>query len=155
MRPGMRALARYGTGPVAQKNPGLAELRFKIIPPCDGYQPFGGVGWRDYGRGLRKRPRTSVWFVIGISSSTASAEIYEPTLRARSRAWPRRKWGPARAEAGPGRVATRGPGTARACPRDRRPRDGGVPRRPHRRRSARRRAAGWCPLPAGRRAALV
>jgi hypothetical protein len=45
--------------------------------------------------------------------------------------------GSARAEAPPGRVATGGWGTGRACPRDRPPRGGGVPRRPHRRRSAR------------------
>ena len=49
----------------------------------------------------------------------------------------------ARAEAAPGRVATGGPGTGRACPPNRPPRDSGVPRRPHRRRCARRRAAGW------------
>src|SRR6516162_5288736 len=34
-------------------------------------------------------------------------------------------------------------GTGRACHRDRPPRDGGVPRRPPRRRSAQRRAVGW------------
>jgi hypothetical protein len=45
--------------------------------------------------------------------------------------------GSARAEAPTGRVATGGWGTGRACPRDRPPRGGGVPRRPHRRRSAR------------------
>jgi hypothetical protein len=49
----------------------------------------------------------------------------------RSRARRGRKWGPARAEAPPGRVATGGPGRGRACPRDRLPREGGVPRRPH------------------------
>ena len=38
-------------------------------------------------------------------------EICGPTLRARSRVWPRRKWAPARAEASPGRAATGGPGT--------------------------------------------
>ena len=60
---------------------------------------------------------------------------------------------PARAETASGRVATEGPGTGRAYLRDRPPRDGGAPRRPHRRRSARRRAAGWRELPTGRRAA--
>jgi hypothetical protein len=50
---------------------------------------------------------------------------------------------PARAEAAPGRAATGGPGTGRACPRDHPLRDGGAPRRPHRKRSARRRTAGW------------
>lgn len=47
----------------------------------------------------------------------------------------------------------RSSGTGRACPQDRPSQDGGVPRRPRRRRSARRRAAGWRQLPTGRRAA--
>jgi hypothetical protein len=65
----------------------------------------------------------------------------------------RPKWGPARAKAAPGCVAAGAPGTGRACLRDRPPRDGGVPRRPHQRGSSRRYAAGCCPFPTGRRAA--
>ena len=56
---------------------------------------------------------------------------------------PGRKWGGARGEAAPGRFATGGPGTGRVCRRVCPPRDAGVPRRPHRRKSVRRRAAVW------------
>src|SRR5215471_6190207 len=56
-------------------------------------------------------------------------------------------------EVGLGSRAGGGPGTIRACPQDRPPRDGGVPRPPHRRRSSRQRGDGWRGLPTGRRAA--
>src|SRR5215471_11682985 len=57
------------------------------------------------------------------------------------------------AAATPGRVAAGGPGTGRACPEGRLPRDGGAPRRPRRTRSARRRVAEWRRSPTARRAA--
>jgi hypothetical protein len=52
-----------------------------------------------------------------------------------------------------GCFATLGLGTERACPQDRPPPGGGVPRRPHQRKFVRRRAAGWRHLPTNRRAA--
>jgi hypothetical protein len=65
-------------------------------------------------------------------------------VKGRARVWP--KWARFALRQHP--VASRrgAPGTGRACPRDRPPRDGGVPRRPHRRRSARRHAAGCSPV---------
>src|SRR5581483_5871339 len=45
----------------------------------------------------------------------------------RPRAEPGRKGRPARAETAPARGAGGGPGRGQACPRDRPPRDGGVP----------------------------
>src|SRR6266403_2276295 len=66
-------------------------------------------------------------------SSVTERENLGTAFKAKSRALP----GSARAKEAPGRVATGGSGTGRACLPDRPPRDGGVPRRHHRRKSAR------------------
>ena len=97
-------------------------------------------------------PSASGWRRAAVHNSRVDNSGRNPATCFRGLTWT--AVGPARVKAAPGRVATRGPGTGRVCPRDRPPRDGGVPRRPHRRRSARRRAAGWPAVAVARRTVL-
>jgi hypothetical protein len=107
-------------------NTAFAEYRVALAGFAAALQ---NIGVFDFRRDCQGGHASEVRTTAGTIMRHCAREIYGPTLRARSRTWPRRKWGPARAEAAPGRVATEGADTGRACPQDRPPRDGGVPRK--------------------------